>query len=133
MRQELERERSSLHQDKRRVGGLHTCTACQSKDIDGATSDRHRRSDNKLRAEAESSLAEAAEQLSEQAKLVQKLTQEVRWLPPPINQSINPPSRISVYPMLTHRPPPHRSACSRRISREAVTRQRMRRERSSGR
>ena len=87
MREELEAMKSSLHQDRRQMGGLHHCTACQSKDEDYDREVGKHHCERKLRTGAESSLAEAAEQLSDQGMLVQKLTNEIGLLEKQLKRS----------------------------------------------
>ena len=87
MREELEAMKSSLHQDRRQMGGLHHCTACQSKDEDYDREVGKHHCERKLRTGAESSLAEAAEQLSDQGMLVQKLTNEIGLLEKQVKRS----------------------------------------------
>jgi hypothetical protein len=90
MREELKEFQSSLHQDEQRLGGLHTCTACQSKDEDyKVLGDLWSTAVTDWQApiKAESSLATTAEQLSEQGKLVQKLANDIGLLEKQVKRS----------------------------------------------
>jgi hypothetical protein len=78
--EELVQRERDLHTDRRQLGGLGTCTKCQSEKADSMHANRRRQSDRKKKAESDDVIKATKEQLAEQSKLGAQLAEDTSLL-----------------------------------------------------